>query len=210
MEQEKKSKSTSEKILSTAYRLLSLNGYANVSMRNIADEADVALSQITYHYRSKEGLLVAVVDHVVHKYVDGMEFLISGKESPKELMRAVLDYYKGLLSANKELTRLLVDFTAQAIWVPSFKKHVHSLFERTALILEKCVHGYEGQAHLFEHYSVKAVARYLFGTLYGIAASQAILEEDDESVAESLQISGYLLDMDNEKDQRNQQDHIDQ
>lgn len=38
-----------QKILLAAYDCLSTRGYANVTMRNIADEAGVALSQLTYY-----------------------------------------------------------------------------------------------------------------------------------------------------------------
>jgi len=53
--------SQSEKILSAAYGCISTRGYANVSLRDIADEAGVALSQLHYYYKSKEGLFKEVV-----------------------------------------------------------------------------------------------------------------------------------------------------
>ena len=37
----------------------SQRGYANVSMRDIARQAGVAISQIAYHYKNKEGLFIA-------------------------------------------------------------------------------------------------------------------------------------------------------
>lgn len=46
-----------DKILDAAFRLLSKKGYANVSMRDIAAEAQVALGLLTYHFRTKENLL---------------------------------------------------------------------------------------------------------------------------------------------------------
>jgi len=46
----------SGKILLAAYSCISTSGYANVSMRNIADEAGVVLSQLNYYYKNKEGL----------------------------------------------------------------------------------------------------------------------------------------------------------
>ena len=45
-----------DKILDAAFRLLSKKGYANVSMRDIAAEAQVALGLLTYHFRTKENL----------------------------------------------------------------------------------------------------------------------------------------------------------
>ncbi len=54
MKQKTDKTSPSQKILNTAFECLSIRGYANVSIRNIADEAGVALGQMTYYYRNKE------------------------------------------------------------------------------------------------------------------------------------------------------------
>ena len=57
-----------EKILDAAYNVMAREGYAQTSLRQIADEAQVALSQISYHYQNKEGLLLAVVKRVAGRY----------------------------------------------------------------------------------------------------------------------------------------------
>jgi len=48
MNNELKKANQSERILQTAFECISSKGYANVSMRDIADEAGVALSQLMY------------------------------------------------------------------------------------------------------------------------------------------------------------------
>jgi len=63
--------SQSKKILQTAYQCLSTRGYANVSMRDIADEAGVALSQLNYYYKNKEGLFTEVVKMMMNQYLHG-------------------------------------------------------------------------------------------------------------------------------------------
>lgn len=64
---------TSDKILMTAFECLSAKGYANVSMRNIADEAGVALSQLAYHYKNKETLFTAVINMMMDQYLNEIE-----------------------------------------------------------------------------------------------------------------------------------------
>ena len=54
-------KQINPKILISAFECISTNGYANVSLRDIASEAGVALSQINYYFNNKEGLFVEVV-----------------------------------------------------------------------------------------------------------------------------------------------------
>src|SRR5947208_1618414 len=50
-------------ILETAIKLVSELGYEGVSMRALADRADVALRTLYNLYESKELLLLAAVDH---------------------------------------------------------------------------------------------------------------------------------------------------
>ncbi|NLC47257.1 MAG: helix-turn-helix transcriptional regulator, partial [Firmicutes bacterium] len=42
-------KTQEQKILDAAYHIMARQGYASTSLRQIAEEAQVALSQISYH-----------------------------------------------------------------------------------------------------------------------------------------------------------------
>lgn len=54
--------------MNAAYDCIAGDGYAQVSLRQIAKKAGVAVSQISYHYRNKEGLLLAVVARTAKNY----------------------------------------------------------------------------------------------------------------------------------------------
>ena len=53
---------TKSKILDAAFRRLAREGYAALSMREIARDAGVNHALINYHYRSKDQLVIAVLD----------------------------------------------------------------------------------------------------------------------------------------------------
>jgi AcrR family transcriptional regulator len=53
---------TKAKILDAAFRRLAKEGYAALSMREIAKDAAVNHALINYHYRSKDQLVIAVLD----------------------------------------------------------------------------------------------------------------------------------------------------
>jgi len=53
---------TKAKILNAAYRRLAEQGYAALSMREIARDAGVNHALINYHFRSKDQLVIAVLD----------------------------------------------------------------------------------------------------------------------------------------------------
>lgn len=48
-------------ILEAGFRLFSEQGYANVSMRNIADSLGMSVGNLTYHFKKKEDLIEAVI-----------------------------------------------------------------------------------------------------------------------------------------------------
>ena len=55
------------RILEAAFAALSRDGYENVSIKDIAEEAGVAQGLVHYHYKSKQQLVLAVLDFVCEK-----------------------------------------------------------------------------------------------------------------------------------------------
>ena len=53
---------TKPRILDAAFRALATGGYAALSMREIARDAGVNHALINYHFRSKDQLVIAVLD----------------------------------------------------------------------------------------------------------------------------------------------------
>lgn len=54
---------TSLRIIEAARTCLLTDGYAALSTRRVAETAGVPLSQIHYHFRSKQGVILALLDH---------------------------------------------------------------------------------------------------------------------------------------------------
>jgi AcrR family transcriptional regulator len=54
---------TAETILDAARRCLLAEGYASTSTRKVATEAGVPLSQVHYHFGSKGGLMLSLLEH---------------------------------------------------------------------------------------------------------------------------------------------------
>jgi AcrR family transcriptional regulator len=62
--------STRGLILEAARRRLLADGYAGLSTRKVADEADVPLSQLHYHFGSKSGLIMALFEEENRRRLD--------------------------------------------------------------------------------------------------------------------------------------------
>lgn len=58
---------THERILEAAFNVLSRQGYENTSIKDIAEDAGVAQGLVHYHFKSKQQLVLAVLDFVCKK-----------------------------------------------------------------------------------------------------------------------------------------------
>lgn len=57
-------KSTKQNILESALKLFNQNGFVNVRLQHIADEAFISVGNLAYHFPNKEAILAAVYDEL--------------------------------------------------------------------------------------------------------------------------------------------------
>jgi AcrR family transcriptional regulator len=182
----------SERILLTAFECLSTRGYANVSMRNIADEAGVALSQLTYYYKNKENLFTEVINMMMDQYLKEIKSTLESTTDVKDKIASLVKFFKELIRNKPDLLRLFIDFTAQALWVPSFREQLDSLFNDLTEIIERNLPIDTIVNRNSLGYSPKSIAKLLFGALFGTSI-QIILSSDRDSAFESLNLAESLI-----------------
>lgn len=68
-----RSKDIMERILDSAENVLRMEGYAGLSTRRVAQEAGIALGNLTYHFPNKLGLVRALIDRLMTKYLRQFE-----------------------------------------------------------------------------------------------------------------------------------------
>lgn len=61
---------TKQKIIDAAVTCFNRDGIANVRLQHIADQANVSVGNMTYHYRNKESVVQAVWEQLVQKQRD--------------------------------------------------------------------------------------------------------------------------------------------
>jgi AcrR family transcriptional regulator len=66
---------TSTTLLEAAKKVLRQSGYAGLSTRDVAAEAGVPLSQIHYHFGSKQGMMLALFDYLNAQLLDRQQAL---------------------------------------------------------------------------------------------------------------------------------------
>ncbi len=193
MSKKKEKADSSQKILKTAFRCLSTRGYANVSMRDIANEAGVALSQINYYYKNKEGLFTEVVKVMIQQYLYEIEEELKSTVRMEEKMTSLIGYFSNLIRKKPDFFKLFVDFTAQSLWLPYFAKQLKNLFNDLTEMIEKNVLSGIENGKIKKEYSSKTIAKFILGALYGISV-QIMIGSDEQNTYESLDMIESILD----------------
>ena len=184
--------SQQEKILDAAYHCIAKQGYAHVTLRQIAKEAGVAVSQISYHYQNKEGLLLAVVTRAANKYQEYLQDYLKPDMTPKEKGDTLIRLYQQLLEEDVELFRVLYDLVGLSLWSEPFRLEVKEVFEGITEQITTEVFTDELMGELGYVYSSKTLASVFFGGLFGIAI-QALLEQENEDIIKSLSALGVIF-----------------
>jgi len=171
-------KSQSERILLAASECIAAKGYANVSMRDIAEEAGVVLSQLNYYFKNKEGLFKEVVKMMMDKYLYEIEESLKAEESPKERAKSLIMYFREMLKYNPKFFRLLYDFTGLALWSPVFGNMLKDLFKELSGMIEKYILS-NLQLKELKGLSTKALSRIILGSMFGTGV-QVLIDQDEE------------------------------
>jgi AcrR family transcriptional regulator len=98
-------------ILTVAQRLFAERGYANTSMREVAEQAEVAEALIFRHFGSKAGLFTASVTEVFGQFLESFASDLSGKlaeQSVETLMRSYIETLYETARANRDVLITLI------------------------------------------------------------------------------------------------------
>jgi len=93
--------STRDRILQAAFTVLAKQGYGNTSIKDIAEQAGVAQGLVHYHYKSKQQLVLAVLEYVCAKVEAGVEGEAGALEA--------FEQTKAMLKDSRDSNSLYVD-----------------------------------------------------------------------------------------------------
>lgn len=174
-----------EKILAAAYTILAREGYSQTSLRQIAKEADVAVSQISYHFNNKEGLLLSVATKVADHYLDYMQAYLEPQMTPKEKAEGFIHVYQQVLLERPDLFRVLYDLVGLALWSEPFRIKVRQIFQGIMDKISTEVFTTEIMGELGHGHAPSALASVFFGGIFGVGV-QILLEPENKEIPRSL------------------------
>lgn len=118
---------TKQKILIKSLKLFNDNGITNVSLRTIADDIEISVGNLQYHFKKREDIIEALYFELVKK-LDGI-FLTS----PEDLIKSFLDISVEMISTLYDYRFFLLDFVSITRNNPKIKKDYSELSKRREL-----------------------------------------------------------------------------
>lgn len=176
-------RSVPQKILDSALQCISREGYARVSLRDIAKDAGVALSQLNYYFKNKEGLYRAVVEEISADYALKIEKSIQKMGTAKEKLNSMTGFLTDIMHDKPETAVVLLDLVSMSIWNETFKSMLSGLFDDFSGLIKKYIIG--DQALKRDGFSADAMSKAIVGALFG-TIMQYILNPSDKSIDETF------------------------
>jgi TetR/AcrR family transcriptional repressor of bet genes len=106
-----------EQIVRAAYHLASRGGLRAVTIRDVARRAEMSTGLVAFHFRSKERVLLALLDHVLATTITlrlGPE--LDAIPDPLERLIALLRQEMGRLTSDPVHNRLFFEFWNEGMW----------------------------------------------------------------------------------------------
>lgn len=126
---------TKAKILDAAYRRLAQEGYAALSMREIAKDAGVNHALINYHFRSKDQLVIAVLDEANRQLLERQQRMYRAPTGFADKWREARHFYEQDLASG--FVRVQAELWAASIANPGLReKFLPRILAWKALVLD--------------------------------------------------------------------------
>lgn len=183
---------TTERILDAARTCVLADGYAALSTRKVADLAGVPLSQIHYHFGSKEKLVLALLEAENATLLNRQAALYAGDEPLSVQWDRACDYLDDDLASG--YVRILQELSAAGYSRPELASRLRDMLgEWIAVIAEAFAHHQRRGLDLgpFTPEQLASLAGSVF-----LGAEQSILlghEREANPVREALRSVGHLI-----------------
>jgi len=116
----KPSVQTDARILAAAFRRLTREGYAALRMRDIARDAGVNHALINYHFRSKDQLVIAVLDHANQRLLDRQSRMYAAPGGFAEKWAKAREFYRSDLASG--FVRVQAELWAASLSDPGLRE----------------------------------------------------------------------------------------
>ena len=95
-----------DKIFKTAISLFPVKGFRGTSIRDIANEMNISISNIYHHFGNKEGLLIAILEHSSERLIKALKHVADMELPPKEKLKKLVEAHLRLSGTYTDETKI--------------------------------------------------------------------------------------------------------
>ncbi|RBI59766.1 TetR/AcrR family transcriptional regulator [halophilic archaeon] len=165
-----------EEIMRATYRVLQEHGYADLTIKRIADEYGKSTAAVHYHYDTKDDLLVAFLDYILDRFVDTIHEVET--TDPEQRLTLLLDKLLVAPEDHHDLLIAVLEMRSQAPYKEAFGKRFQQNDEYVRYML-KTVMDHGIQEGVFTDVDTEHAARALMTIVDGARARAVVLDESD-------------------------------
>lgn len=177
---------TATEILAATYRALCRHGYADLTLEDIADEADRSKASIHYYYDDKENLFVEFLDFLYERYTARLPSVDGGTphEQLSALLAAVLTDEDA--APDQRLRTALLEVSAQAPYNDAIQTRLSNFdavrYERLRDIIAAGVESGEFDATV----EPAVAAEFLVTAITGAHTRRVAVKQSSETLYETI------------------------
>ncbi|WP_257300544.1 TetR/AcrR family transcriptional regulator [Haloarchaeobius sp. FL176] len=173
---ERTSSDSNEEIMRATYRVLQEHGYADLTIKRIADEYGKSTAAVHYHYDTKDDLLVAFLDYILERFVNTIHEVET--TDPEQRLNLLLDKLLVAPEDHHDLLIAVLEMRSQAPYKEAFGKRFQQNDEYVRYML-KTVMDHGIQEDVFHDVDTEHTARALMTIVDGARARAVVLDETD-------------------------------
>ena len=167
-------KTTEEKIKEATFYLLAEKGYKDLTMRDVAKRADAAVGQLTYYYRTKENLILSVIEELFNACTEQLRKTVNNSE---DKLMAIFNFYEEIFKVEQEGAMILVNFMTESLWDMKLKTVFNDFVNETKLIVED---AYKSRGESEENARIKS--GFFISSVHGMISQNLLLPIENTNV----------------------------
>lgn len=182
---------TDEEIMQATYRALSDHGYADLTVKRIAEEYGKSTAAIHYHYDTKDDLLAAFLDFLLDQFTDAVHQVET--TDPGRRLELLLD--KLLVDPADHLNLLvaMLEMRSQAPYKEAFAERFQQNDEYVRYLLRTVIDHGSGEGVFRADTDAEHAARALMTVVDG-GRTRAVVLDDTDALATARQTAAEYVE----------------
>jgi AcrR family transcriptional regulator len=175
-----------KQLLGAAQRLFVKKGYRGTTTEQIARAARLTKGALYHHFKSKEDMLLALVENMLSEFSIRVGPLKEKRFTPGEFTRTLIEVHE---KDNYAEFRNMMDIWVQAMRIPRIRRYLESFYEEALEMFADHVDTAYGKTRRER----RAVGAFTFAFLDGLATRKA-LKPTSVDTQEQLKLYARLIE----------------